>query len=396
MKYQVGIEKRYLLKIMSKGIEIPKFIINNRNQKSDFLFEDILKESFLEEICFNITGMKRYEVTYVDEVNYGRLAILKFDEEVNFITFSMTDYFQGRNSALQSAATALTRFYNSLHNQKKIYYYFLPHIGNAETAYLHFTYRLLLTSGVNFINNTDFLDNEIHPFVTVEDIILSRESMKSKNNNSTFIVKNSEGEIEMYAKTYGANKKEATIIGCALASVENNKVTIFQMIEGKLTQLPNPDRLMLERLGVKMVVSNQELEKQEFERDNSLRSPRFIFNILQTRGEKKCTLCECDIPQLIEGAHIWAVADIKKNRIMSQDEKIEAATDGLNGIWLCRNHHKLLDSNLIYINEDYHVKFNSDNEYISKMTSTFDLSQIIRTGREREYLKLRNTIFSNA
>ena len=77
--------------------------------------------------------------------------------------------------------------------------------------------------------------------------------------------------------------------------------------------------MSLERFSV--VNATITLEESEFRENNSLRSPRYIYNLLEKLGDKKCALCECEIPQIIQGAHIWPVADIKMNNNINQDEK---------------------------------------------------------------------------
>ena len=77
----------------------------------------------------------------------------------------------------------------------------------------------------------------------------------------------------------------------------------------KITKLLMTDRLIL----------------REFEENDSLRSPQYIFNLLERLGPKKCVFCNCEIPQLIEGAHVWSVADIKRDPNLSRAQKLEKA-----------------------------------------------------------------------
>ena len=111
-------------------------------------------------------------------------------------------------------------------------------------------------------------------------------------------------------------------------------------------------------------------------------------------GPKKCTLCECEIPELIQGAHIWPVSDIKRNQILATEEKLKYATDGENGIWLCENHHKMLDKNLLKICtngkienrgglEPKHIKFMQDT------TTVIQLPPLIMTNEFVTYLEKR-------
>ena len=85
---------------------------------------------------------------------------------------------------------------------------------------------------------------------------------------------------------------------------------------------------------------------------DNLRSPQFIYNLLSKfDGEKKCALCGCKIERIVQAAHIYPVADIRKRRDLNFESKFSLAVDKDNGIWLCENHHKLFDSGLIWFEE---------------------------------------------
>jgi putative restriction endonuclease len=64
--------------------------------------------------------------------------------------------------------------------------------------------------------------------------------------------------------------------------------------------------------------------------------------------ESKCAFCRISIPEVLEAAHIipWSQCN--------DDEKININ----NGILLCSNHHKMFDSGILIIKDDYtiHVK----------------------------------------
>ena len=85
---------------------------------------------------------------------------------------------------------------------------------------------------------------------------------------------------------------------------------------------------------------------------DNLRSPQFIYNLLHKfGGEKKCVLCDCRIDSIIQAAHIYPVAAIRRRNDLEFKDKFRLAVDADNGIWLCENHHKLFDSNLIWFEE---------------------------------------------
>lgn len=114
-------------------------------------------------------------------------------------------------------------------------------------------------------------------------------------------------------------------------------------------------------------------DTSDYIKDN-LRSPRFIYNLLNKfGGEKKCVLCNCKIDRIIQAAHIYPVASIRKRDDLDFDNKLRLAVDADNGIWLCENHHKLFDSGLIWFEDGHLVISNKLNKedllYIKQVTA---------------------------
>lgn len=392
-------------------MEKPHFIIKNKFQKSNRRYSDILTDIILKDVCKKITGHTEYTCEF-DNTGYnkGRLAVLKYKGVINFISFSENkasfseNKAFGRNSSFQSFPTAMVRYYEEKSPKKRIFFYFLPTSGNYETPYFNFMYRLIKTAGAEFLNEKEFLKKPIYPFTTVEDIITNRDVNKGRNrsNNSTFLTRNSDNSVHLYGKTYGANKKETTILCIALSKITDATITLHQISEKNLSILPQPDLAVIKKLGnIETLKTNMTMERREFEQDNSLRSITYTFNLFVKTGNKKCAFCRCDIPQLIQGAHIWTVAEIKKEHGMSIREKIEHAISGENGIWLCQNHHKMLDLNLLKISLDGKLNVISDLEeksmqYIKNITSITKLPKEIITLTFVKYLKKRNELLEDS
>lgn len=104
---------------------------------------------------------------------------------------------------------------------------------------------------------------------------------------------------------------------------------------------------------------------------------------------------------MIEGAHIWPVTDIKRMRDLSIEKKIQYATDGDNGIWLCDNHHTMLDEYFLGINENGELKYKSNIDgksiqYIKDITPIAQLTKLIVTTKFIDYLKKRNKLVEEA
>lgn len=358
----------------------PHFTIKNNYQKSTSSYSDFLTEEILKDICLRITGLDSFTVDFVDEVNVGKLALLEYNGSTSYILVPDLEV-DGRNAYFQSFPTSLVSYYADSRKDKNIYFYFLPFEGNNDTNYYRFLYRLMATAGVNFLNTTDYFPNEIVPFSTVEDIISGRELNRNRNksNKSTYITKNTDNIIEIFGKTYGANKKETTLLCLALSNLLSEKAKLYIICEQDLTNLPAPDLAVINSLGkIEVIQTTLTMERKALEDGVNLRSPNFIYNLLDKLGPKKCAFCDCDIPQLIQGAHIWPVASIKKEHQLTIDEKIEHATSRDNGIWLCANHHKLFDEDLLVIETSGNIKFSdkiaeSSLTYITNSTSKMSL-----------------------
>lgn len=358
-----------------------------------------MRPAILADVCEKVTGQTEYTIDFDnDGYNIGRLATLEYRGKKTFISFSEVE-IRSRNSSFQSFPSALSRYILEENQNKEICFYFHPDtIGNWETPYFIFMYRLMKTANVNFLNANQYLGNPITPFSSPEDIILHKDRMRNRNpgNRSTYLTRGSQNQLQIFGKTYGANKYETTILCLAISEIANSNVELYEIEEGGLTKLPQTSKDAIESLGVVHIfTSNRTIERIDFEENDSLRSVQYIYNLLEKLGDKKCALCECDIPQIIQGAHIWPVADIKRENHLTQDEKLNLALDGDNGLWLCNNHHKLLDSHIIKLFEDSSVKHKrtlneSQSSYLNGVTTIRQLPENIVNESMVEYIVKRN------
>lgn len=373
----------------------PLFVIKLRFQKREETYRDILSDNILHDVCKRLTGKSDFDVNFEqDGYNKGRLAKLFFKETVYYISFSETEA-NGRNSSFQSVPSAFVQFFNEPRKNKKLYFYFLPTEGNFETKYFVFMYRLMKTVGFDFVNE-EVLTHTIHPFISAEDVIVARDANRSKNtgNNSTYITYAENHTMQIYGKVYGANKYETFFICISLFNIYSNTIELYEICEQDLTTLPKPCRDILVALQrIRIISTNMKMERHEFEKGNSIRSPLYTYNLLQKFKRKKCAMCDCIIPEIIQGAHIWPVAAIKRIS-ESISDKINYATDGQNGLWLCQNHHKLFDENIIKLDAKGHISYDYAKlpeaySFIRYITTVSDIDKSILTPRFISYLNKR-------
>jgi len=379
----------------------PHFTIKNRFQKRSELYEDILATDILRDVCQRLTGRRDYAVTFDDtDYNIGRLAILEYNGTINYVSFSEFE-IGSRNSFFQSFPSALVKYHQEANPRKNINFYFLEPDGNIETPYFIFMYRLMKTAGTNFLNERDYLTAVINPFNSVSDIIVQRDLNRGRNrgNVSSYVTIDENDTLQIFGKTYGANKYETTLLCLAIHEITPYSMELYEIQEGNLRQLPRGARDVISSLGIDVITSDLVLEREEFETNDSLRSPTYIYNLLEKLGEKKCSLCDCEIPQIIQGSHIWPVTSIKRVHNISIEQKIQYAIDGDNGLWLCNNHHKLFDINMLYITQDGRLKYKANieqahEECLRNFTVNSRIPDEILTPNFIDYLDKRNRILN--
>ncbi len=389
-------------------LDVPHFIVKRELQKSaqtHKYFDEAVTQDVLADVCRRITGLTEFTWDYVDKsyadeylqatYNKGRLAILEYQGRAEYISFSEPEV-GGRNSSVQSVATAFNMYYLKKPLANGIYYYFLGGQANASTRYHAWIYRLMKTIGFSFLN----ADSAIVPFTSIEDIMHSRSANARRNssNNSTYITKSRSNRFDIYGKTYGASKYETSLI-CYAASMlaqPTERITLYEMLEGDLRELPASSLLVLQCMGnVEVIPTDEQLERRSFQEDNSLRSARYTRNLLARLGPKHCALCGCEIPELIQGAHIWPVSNIKQEDGLTFEQKLAHATSGHNGIWLCENHHKLFDEGFITFAPNGVLMYRNDMKqedgaFIARITPVHNLPPQILTPEFLTYLSLRN------
>lgn len=379
-----------------------------KSAQTGIYFDYLVTDPVMGQISIEVTGRPEYEVEFVEndysdefldaKYNQGRLAILQYHNTATYISFS-DENCKGRNSGIQSVPTAFNRFYSNTHTDKKLYFYFLPCNGNNTTPYYLFMYRLMRTAGFNFINTPTSIAGLITPFTSIDDIIRARKENGEKNpgNNATYILKNAPHEYEIYGKTYGANKYDTSLICYAMSKLAQaeDHIVLYEYNERDLKELPAASLNVIRSMGnIEIVNIDDEIERHELEENDSLRSPRFNAHLLDRLGEKRCVLCNCGISEIIQGAHIWPVADIKRMNSLSLDQKLAYATDGENGLWMCQNHHKMFDSNILLLSANGKVSYkndlsDSDKEYIDSITTVTNLSADLITPCYIHYINKR-------
>lgn len=254
-----------------------------------------------------------------------------------------------------------------------------------------------------FRKQIEYWKNRISPFTTIDDIIYNRKINAGRNvgNNSTYITKGDLGEIEVYGKTYGANKYETSLICYALSILRpyGQSIKLYEVLEGDLKELPESCLNVIQDMGaINVIPTDMKLEKRIYEgKEPNLRSPRYTYNLFNKLGNKHCALCNCEIPELIQGAHILPVAAIRKMNLITPEKRLELAIDGDNGLWLCENHHKMFDEGIITFNNQGSLLIRNDIgkrhiQFIEEATQYKVLPSDFLTDKFLWYLEQRHVV----
>lgn len=369
-------------------------------QKTPGLFDAILTDAILTDICQKVTGQNKYRIVKDKSTyNKGRLVYVEYEGVIYYISLSEVS-IEGRNSCLQSVPSAINLFYADTRLNKQLCYYFMPHNGNAFTDYHLFIYKLLMTAGVRFLNIEQYYHQPITAYNNVDDLIIDRRDNQGGNssNNSSYVSKSSDA-IQIYAKTFGASKYESTLMAIAISHIADRPVELYNICEQDLKKLPQASINTIESLGnISLYYTTLFLDKHqpadESERAK-LRSASYLYNLYNRIGYKRCALCNCEISEIIQGAHIWGVSQISHSNNLSDEEKFAHAINGNNGLWLCQNHHKLFDSNIIMIDDNGHIRIKDglvakDMAFIRSVTFKTSIDEAILTDDFRWYISKRN------
>ena len=82
-------------------------------QKTPGLYDTILADAVLKDICQRITGQNHYRVVRdLSTYNKGRLVLVEYHNVIYYVSLSGIS-IEGRNSSLQSVPTAINLYYET-------------------------------------------------------------------------------------------------------------------------------------------------------------------------------------------------------------------------------------------------------------------------------------------
>lgn len=186
--------------------------------------------------------------------------------------------------------------------------------------------------------------------------------------------------------------------------------------DNETSSLPGPVLELFKKIGISIdfetsdeILQDAHSEIETFKAHkacNNLRNQTLFRNNIRAKGiPMKCAVCGCDIEVILEAAHLWGVAQIKsesgkvinklikttdlKDLIDNSDDNIfqndpfykkyVLVNSGDNGIWLCKNHHKLFDDNKYCFDSIFGkiiLKVGSEEEVIASLGGDVDVDNL--------------------
>ncbi len=379
-----------------------------------------------------------------------------------------TYLFQGINKIFEKYFNYKEQFPNL-----KLFFYLL----DTNESYPHnqfnlLSYRMLSTIGFSILNlhNIDFSEFQKFGFIPDKNLDIEYKSFNKLMNDKIVISSSNSGNIPGYLKcvevpiseemkTYRIEKYIYTFkaLGAGaydsflwiwtlkkLANMEKKSIEFHFSIENynlnplkknkkQTKKLPGPVVKLLEKIGVDVTyeTSAEILQNQKTFVETSflrsiksgeIRNQEYFRNNLREKGIlTKCAVCDCEIEDLLDAAHIWGIKEIKAedarslnsfinstslkvlfNQELNQEIEFKRyilANSGDNGIWLCKNHHGAFDKYLFsFSDKDGAISFNNQNVYsfekIAKYLSISEsnLSVQILNNNTKAFLTKRNLV----
>lgn len=362
--------------------ENPRILILDRSQQGHFRWSEILSDEVLADVVQRVTGRVDFDPEWVEWdmetwYNAGRMAKITYLQRTTCVSFSPHGRIVARNSSIQSASSALTLSHLSndlwrgwapqqmealrealeddFQPSDEICYYFLANHGQDHNiGYLRLMYRIMATAGIRFLNPEGYISAAnlpIIPFNSIDDLRRFRvenTGNATAPNQPTYIAMHPDRGLEVFVKTYGANKKEAVLLIHALSCIAPDDLTInvYMHNEQNYDQLPATDLRVIEEL-VNVEVTNLDfaIECADDDGQGDIRNqPVFIKNLLERFGAHRCMFCGEDNEILVQGAHIWDIWQIRLDHTINLEQSRIHANHGENGLWLCRTHHAQFDN----------------------------------------------------
>lgn len=339
------------------------------------LFNDISDEE-LSEICRLSIGNDNYTKVVEDRGhNSGQYIKLYNNDGVKYVCLSRND-LQSRNAFILQNFPSAYQHYLEEKSDNKEFQYYIRYFDKNHPSYVIFAYKVLLTIGIKILNlynvvpseSVDFLDHRT-PFIDFKQMRKARIELQQRNSgNTSTLFEETNNEISVYGKTYGANGRETTAICLALRKLVDLPIKVYNVNETDPQHLADVDpanKYILDYYGIEIDDGRMDFEPSDESGVARRDQKRYHYNLLQKFKEKKCYLCGCDIENLIIGSHIHRVTDIMHSNL-SESDKQSQIIDGDNGFWLCANHDKLFEWGLIYFDGDTMKIRNNVSEYQKK------------------------------
>jgi len=357
-------------------------------------------------------------------------------------------------------------------NRVKLFFYLLDtkqsYCSNLSNI---FTYRKLATIGFDVLNidEVDFSEWRKLGFLYTKGCNIAYQSFNKYLNDTAYISVQNGGNLPAYIKCVEdydisdddsdeivpkVNKYIYTFKGLGAEAYDcfMNMWTLFILAQReqkhleflfapekysfrlgqptpKFTQdVPESIKHLFEAFDIPVEYETTDEIRQQFEREQSQyekakasgnpRNQELFRNNIRAKGiQTKCYLCGCEIDTILQAAHLWGVAEIKRasmktiNHALASDDlrdllcdeeiatepfykRYVLANSGDNGVWMCNNHHGLFDGHYFCFNSengDVIFDITKDEEskaYFEKITTETHLANEVLTERTKAFLRL--------
>lgn len=394
------------------GYHSNTYLFQGLNKVFEYYYDEKNKDDKVKLFFYLLDTNTKYAKNLSNLMNYRKLVTIGFDilnlDEISFKEFEQLGF-----SMEESHSSIKYVSFNKFAND--ILYLSKKNIGNVPSY--------LKCIDENYDITKDERNKDGTRMISKQKYIYTFKTLSAEGYDSFFTM----WTLIILAKR--ENKDLEFLFGTQLYNLSAGEKNYKQStgFTGPILKLIEKANLEIHYETSEEILHQFEREKKQYEkakRNNILRNQELFKNNIRQKGiQTKCYLCGCEIEHILEAAHLWGVAEIKKanietiNDIISKSEmkdlidynnehckeqfykRYVLANSGDNGVWLCSNHHGLFDSNYYCFDSDSGkvlIKLDASHEsksFFDTITYNKKLPSEILTSKTKIFLSKRQELF---
>ncbi|QCZ36505.1 HNH endonuclease signature motif containing protein [Mycoplasma nasistruthionis] len=407
IKNKIDVSKAFIENILNAND------VDNNIKNNDEIFKIIYETLVFDEYLVNV---KFEECSFTVNPNLKYQGVIVNNSFLVYFSQILSSDFKtkSRNTFLAQ------NFYNAFKIAKNKNIQVCVSLNPVSLRLLN-KFNLKFTKATPSINNSIAIMKEIgirfsnslnsnNTIENLETFIAIKNNLKLKNskNDSMFIVKTDENNVDIFGTIDGAKWGE-TFLTCLLLS-EKRKAWNIDKINFILYKNNNNRKLSNDKLNIlksfNINIENTYILNSFYKDALKQQNPKPIDEISLKRNQtlfkrkiqqafnfiKECFACDYSIFDNLIASHIHRFTDIEdefKKGYISLEEATKNVTDGVNGFLLCPNHDKEFEKGYIYFDIDT-LSFKVKKNHKNLLNQSLKLTQFLSSRITKNKIEMLN------